>query len=153
AQHIPAKRFLVRSWQETGELPLWCPYRFGGEPFVHDIQVGIFYPSHWPLYAMPEEWIGVALSWLIVGHVLVAGVSMYAYARDQGLGTAGAMVAACGFMFAGKWLLHLLAAGHYIVVGLAWVPLVLLFLDRAIRRRSFLNATWAGAFFGLVALG
>jgi hypothetical protein len=153
AEHLPAKRFLVRSWQETGGLPLWCPYRFGGEPFVHDIQVAAFYPPHWLLFALPEEWIGVALSWLIVVHVIVAGLCMYAYARDQGRSRPGALVASCGFMFAGKWLLHLLGGGHYIVIGLAWVPLALLFLERAIRRGSFLNATWAGAVFGLVALG
>ena len=25
ALHLPSKWFLVRSFQETGELPLWCP--------------------------------------------------------------------------------------------------------------------------------
>ncbi|HEV3446358.1 MAG TPA: hypothetical protein VG099_17065, partial [Gemmataceae bacterium] len=25
AMHLPMKRFLVRSWHETGELPLWNP--------------------------------------------------------------------------------------------------------------------------------
>jgi hypothetical protein len=153
AQHIPAKRFLVRSWQQTGELPLWCPYRFGGEPFVSDIQVAAFYPPHFLLYPLPEEWVGVALSWLIVAHVLLAGLGMYAYARDQGLGPAGAFVAACGFMFAGKWLLHLLGGGHYITVGLAWLPLALLCLERAIRHGSLRWATAAGVVFGLLALG
>jgi hypothetical protein len=153
AEHIPAKHFLVRSWHETGEVPLWCPYCFGGEPFVHDIQVGLFYPPHLVFFVLPEAWVGVALSWLVVAHVLLAGLGMYAYARDQGLGTAGALVAACGFMFAGKWLLHLLGGGHYVTVGLAWLPLVLLFLERAVRRGGLGNATAAGVLFGLLALG
>jgi hypothetical protein len=153
AQHIPAKHFLVRSWGATGELPLWCPYRFGGEPFVHDVQVGLFYPPHAIFYVLPENGVGVALSWLIVAHVILAGLGLYAYARDQGLGTAGALVAACGFMFAGKWLLHLLGGGHYVTVGLAWLPLVLLFLERAVRHGSLRCATAAGLFFGLLALG
>jgi hypothetical protein len=153
AQHIPVKRFLVRSWQQTGELPLWCPYRFGGEPFVCDIQAAAFYPPHFLLYPLPETWVGVALSWLIVAHVLLAGLGMYAYARDQGLGEAGAFVAACGFMFAGKWLLHLLGGGHYVTIGLAWLPLALLCLERAVRRSSLRWATAAGIVFGLLALG
>src|ERR1700731_4918319 len=46
---IPAHHFLVRSWQETGQLPRWCPYRYGGMPFLHDVQLATFYPLHWPL--------------------------------------------------------------------------------------------------------
>jgi hypothetical protein len=153
AQHIPAKRFLVRELHATGELPLWCPYRFGGESFVADPQVAMFYPPHWLLFAVPENWVGVGLSWLIVAHVIVAGWCMYAYARSQDLGRAGALVAAIGYMFAGKWLLHLLGGGHYITIGLAWLPLVVLCLERAIQRGSVIWATGAGAAYGLLALG
>src|SRR5205814_4731156 len=63
AEHVPAKRFLVRSWQETGELPLWCTYSFAGSPFVHDAQVAMFYPPYWPLFLLPEEPLGAGLSW------------------------------------------------------------------------------------------
>jgi hypothetical protein len=153
AEHVPAKRFLVRSWQETGELPLWCPYSFAGSPFVHDPQVAVFYPPHWPLLLLPEDHVGAGLSWLIVLHVVIAGWGTYACARAGGLGRPAALVAACGFMLAGKWMLHLLAAGHYITIGLAWLPWVLLLLEAAIRRRSFLWATAAGAMFALVVLG
>ena len=46
ALHLPSKHFLVKSWQETGEIPRWCPYNFAGMPFVHDIQVSAFYPPN-----------------------------------------------------------------------------------------------------------
>ncbi len=151
--HLPSKRFLVRSVRETGELPLWCPYNFAGMPFIHDIQVSAFYPPHWLLFLLPEERIGAGLSWLIVLHVIGAGLSMHALARSHGLQGAGALVAALGYMFAGKWLLHVLAGGHYNMVPLAWLPLVLLWLEQAIRRRSLLYATWAGAAFSLFLLG
>jgi hypothetical protein len=151
--HLPSKRFLVRSFRETGELPLWCPYNFAGMPFIHDIQVSAFYPPHWLLFLLPEERIGAGLSWLIVLHVIVAGWSMYALARSHDLRGAGALVAALGYMFAGKWLLHVLAGGHYNMVPLAWLPLVLLWLELAIRRRRVLYATWAGAAFSLFVLG
>ena len=55
-------------------------------------------------------------------------------------------------MFAGKWLLHLLAGGHYNMVPLAWLPLVLLWLEKAMRERSLLFASWAGAAFALIIL-
>jgi hypothetical protein len=153
AEHIPAKRFLVHAYQETGELPRWCPYQFAGLPFLSDIQVAVFYPPHALFLFLEERHVGAALSWLLAAHVLLAGWLMHVYARAQGLGPYGSFVAAVGYMFAGKWLLHLLAAGHYILVGLAWLPLVLLCLEKSIRRGSVAWATVAGIVFALLTLG
>jgi hypothetical protein len=150
---LPAKRFLIRSWHETGELPLWCPYSYAGMPFLHDVKVGLFYPPHWPLLLLSEEQVGGALTWLVVLHVIVAGWGMFAYARFRGLGPLGSLVAATGFMFAGKWLLHLLAGGHYFMAPLAWLPLILLGLEAAIVRRSLAWATFGGAMVALPLLG
>jgi hypothetical protein len=50
-------------------------------------------------------------------------------------------------------LLYLLVAGQYVVVGLAWLPLVLWLLERAVGRGGFLAATWAGVALALVVLG
>jgi hypothetical protein len=153
AMHLPMKRFLVRSWHETGEIPLWNPHSFAGMPFVHDVQVAAFYPLHAPLYLLPESRVGAAMSWLIVLHVIGAGWCMYAYSRSRNLDNMAALVSAAGYMFAGKWLLHVLAGGHYIMIPLAWLPLVLLFLERAIERRSLLWGTWAGIVFSFIILG
>jgi hypothetical protein len=153
AMHLPMKCFLVRSWQETGEVPLWCPNSFAGMPFVHDVQVAAFYPPHVPLYLLPERWVGAALSWLVVFHVILAGWLMFGYARSKGLEGVAALVAAMGWMFGGKWLLHLLAGGHYIMVPLAWLPLVLRWFEQALARRSLLRATWAGGAFALIVTG
>lgn len=151
--HLPSKVFLVQSWQEHGSMPLWCPYSFSGLPFVHDLQVSAFYPLHWPLYLMPPGWVGTALSWLIVVHVILAGWCMFAYARSQGLEEKPALVAAFGYMFAGKWLLHVVSVGHYNMIPLAWLPLLLLWLEGAIRQGSFLRATGAGVIFSFFILG
>src|SRR5262249_48626556 len=145
AEFLPAKYFLVQSSQEFGELPLWCPNIYGGMPFISDIQVAAFYPLHWPLYFSPLDGLGPALSWLVVVHVILAGWCMHAYARFRGLSGMGSFIAAVGYMFAGKWLMHLLLAGHYVMAPLAWLPLVLLLLESAISRRSLLRACWAGA--------
>ena len=153
AMHLPMKRFLVRSWQLDGQLPRWCPYSFGGMPFLSDVQVAAFYPLHAPLLWLPEESVGTAMSWLVLLHVLIAGFNAYAYSRHRGLSTAGSLTTAAGFMFAGKWLLHVLAGGHYIMIPLAWLPLVLLFFERSVVRRSFADAIFAGALFALLVLG
>jgi hypothetical protein len=149
---IPNFRFLVSEWQRTGELPLWCPYNFAGLPIIGDIQIGAFYPPHLPLYLLPEEWIGPALSWSVVAHVILAGWTMYAYARSRALNRTCALLSALGFMFGGKWLHHLLPAGQYVMVALCWLPLVLLLLERSIRIRRVTQASWAGAVLALLIL-
>jgi hypothetical protein len=151
--HVPAKRFLVHATRQYGELPLWCPYEMSGSPFVHDIQAGIFYPPHLLLHFLPEDRVGAGLSWLVVFHVLVAGWGGVAYARWRGLGDTGAAVAGVGWAFAGRWLLHLLAGGHYIVVGLAWLPWLLLALERAIRHNRLGWVLVAGCLDALLILG
>src|SRR5262249_27705002 len=115
--------------------------------------VAAFYPFHWPLYFVPEENIGAWLSWLVVLHVLIAGWGMHAYAGSKGLGRLGRFVAALGYMFAGKWLLHVLVGGHYIMAPLAWLPWVLLFLEQSFRRHSLARALSAGVVFALILLG
>src|SRR6266545_5770189 len=126
AEHLPAKLFLNREWNASGELPLWNPHHFCGAPFVHDIQVGVFYPPNAVTLVVPESAIGAALSWVIALHVLAAGVFAYLYARSHALNEAGSLVAAVGFMLSSKWMTHLILAGHTITMGLAWLPLVLL---------------------------
>ena len=89
--------------------------------------------------------VGPALSWLIVAHVVLAGWGMFAYALRDGVGRAASLVSAVGFMLAGKWMLHLLLAGHYAFAGLAWLPWTLLGLHMALERRSLIAALGAGS--------
>jgi hypothetical protein len=153
AEHLPAKLFLNREWRSTGELPLWNPYHFAGSPFVHDIQVGCFYPPYAVAYLVPEESLGAALSWVTALHVLAAGVFAYLYARSYNLGEVGSLVAAAGFMLSAKWMTHLLLAGHTVTVGLAWLPLVLLGLERGIRTGRVWPVGGAGVALALLVLG
>lgn len=153
ALNMPLKYFLAKSYQETGALPLWNPHVCAGMPFIHDSQTAAFYPLHVILYVLPPEYMGATLSWLTVLHILLAGWCMYAYALTQGLSRLSSFTAGVGYMFAGKWLLHLITAGHYPMVGLAWVPLILLTLDKAIRQASLAWAVTGGAIFGILILG
>jgi hypothetical protein len=153
AEHLPAKLVLNRQWREAGELPLWNPYHFCGSPFVHDIQVGMFYPPYAVTYLVPEGAVGAALSWMTALHVLAAGVFAYLYARSHELNEAGSLVAGVGFMLSPKWMTHLLLAGHTITVGLAWLPLVLLAAERGVATRGLWPVLGAGAALAMLGLG
>lgn len=151
--NMPIKLFLAESYRATGEIPLWNPHVCAGMPFVHDSQTAAFYPLHIVLYLLPAEWMQATLSWLTVLHVMIAGWCMYAYAYSTGLGRLASFTAGAGYMLSGKWLLHLVTAGHYPMVALAWVPLILLGLRQAIHSGSFSNAIWAGLVYGILILG
>ena len=110
-------------------------------------------PSVLASIPVPARSRGVRPDWVIVGHVIAAGWCMFGYAGSHGLGEIGATAAAISYMFAGKWMFHLLDAGHTVVVGLAWLPLVLLLLESAVRRGGLVRATAAGAAAGLMVLG
>ena len=153
AMHTPIMTALARGWREAGELPLWNPLQFAGLPLAHDVQASICYPPHLLFAFVGDDAVAPLLSWLIVAHVVIAGWGMFAYARSiLGLGTTASIVAAVGFMFAGKWMLHFLLAGHYAFAGLAWLPWTAFGLERAIRDRSVVAAGWGGAAFGLMAM-
>jgi hypothetical protein len=153
AEHLPAKVFLVRSLRETGELPLWNPEQYAGSPFVHDIQVGLFYPPHLPLYFISEPAVGPFMSWLVFAHVVLAGWLMYAYGRHAGMDEIAAIVAGCGYMLAPRWMAQLFLAGHTVTIGLAWLPLILLCVERAIQRRRWIWAVGGGVAYALFVLG
>ena len=79
AEHLPAKRFLVRALRQDGELPLWCPHSFAGAPFVHDIQVEAFYP--FLVSNAGREWRIPDDAWLYVVGELLLGLQAVAPAR------------------------------------------------------------------------
>src|SRR5438128_2429422 len=54
--------------------------------------------------------------------------------------------------FSDLWLLHLPVGGHYITIGLAWLPLVVLLLEQAIARGSIVHATGAGVVYAFMVL-
>src|SRR5262245_45432232 len=153
AEHLPAKLFLVRSLRETGELPLWNPEQYAGSPFVHDIQVGLFYPPNLPLYFVSEPAVGPFLSWLVFAHVVLAGWLMYTYAGHAGMGELAAFTAGCGYMLAPRWMMQLFLAGHTVTAGICWIPLVLLCVEKAIQGRRWAWAVGGGVAYALFVLG
>ncbi len=115
----------------AGRLPLWNPYLFLGVPFLANPQAAVLYPLHWPLiWLRPER----ALIWSLVLHTWLAGCFTYALARRWGVGRLGALAAAMGYAMGGHLMGH---AGQVNQVNvLAWFPLALLLLDRAIAPSS-----------------
>jgi len=85
----------------NGNLPLWNPHVFLGEPFLAGFQSAIFYPPNLLYLLLP---VGVATNWLIAGQVFLSGLFMCLWAGRRGLHptacfVAGAMLMLCGPQF------------------------------------------------------
>lgn len=106
-----------------GIFPWWNPYLFGGEPFIANPVVNIWYPPTWLFSLLP---LNIAYSWHIAFHVVWAMVGMYVLLGYLGhLGnlsrwTAGVIFGLSGFFMARTF------AGHVDVIAAAsWMPWVI----------------------------
>ena len=111
----------------SGRLPLWDPYSGFGAPLAANMQSGVFYPLNLFYFALPIE---RAMTLTVVLHVFLAGLFTYGFGRALGRTTGGAMVAALTFMFSG----YVIARAGFlsIVCVVAWLPAVLLGVERAL---------------------
>ena len=69
-QNLAWKQF-ARETLLRGELPLWNPYVFGGEPFLAAGQQSVLYPPGILFYLLPTA---QAYGWFTALHVLLAGL-------------------------------------------------------------------------------
>lgn len=133
------------------QLPLWTPRILAGYPLFADGEVGALYPPVFfgSLFFNPAQlFLG-----LVVGHLVLAGLTMYVFGRTLGLARLAAAAAAGAYMLAGFTVAQI----HHlnIISGLAWAPLVFAFTERALTgvgRRRLRAAVLAGVAFGLQCL-
>jgi hypothetical protein len=141
----------------AGHLPLWNPYTYSGHPFLADIQSAVFYPpglltiflsGPWgfPLYALELE---------AIGHVFLAGLFTYLFARRLLRADFPALVTAVTFAFGGYLASYPIQQLAILEVQV-WLPLILLLLtvtwDRWQERRQSRGAVWAGLALGVSLL-
>ncbi len=156
----PMLQFTARHLK-AGELPLWNPYLYGGAPFAADIQAMILYPVNWLFLLLSPEVTYRLVEHLSFFHFFLAGVSMYLclryldWAPNHGqkrdsLRLWAAATGALAYMFGDVMLVHL--GNLNIIAVAAWLPLVFLFLQRALSRRSIGQAAIAGVFLAVAFL-
>jgi hypothetical protein len=141
----------------TGRIPLWNPSLYSGAPFAADNQSGFFYPINLVVFLLWPSLPYVAVEWLVVFHVWLAGAGMYGLMRvvlppAAGLGQrlAPPLAAALAFMFSDVFVTHI---GNLNIIAVsAWLPLTFAALHLSLIRRSWPWAAAAGAGLGVAAL-
>lgn len=124
--------FGAEMFRQTGHIPEWNPYLFGGLPYIAAMHGDIFYPTAWLRWVLPVD---TAMNLGFFSHIVLAGVTMYALLRALRLSWTGALVGGLAYELTGI-VASLVRPGHdgkLFVSALA--PLMLLALLRAIRDR------------------
>jgi hypothetical protein len=150
AQFLPQLQFLARSFAE-GQSPFWAPYVFAGHPQIADPQSLIFSPPYlllaW-LNPAPTAWAADATLYVLL---LLSAAAMLIWLTDKGWHPAASLVAALSFAFGAAMAWRVQHIGQ--VMSLAYLPVVLLCLDRALDRKSLIYGAAAGIAAGLLVLG
>ncbi len=147
----PLYHWTARTLQ-TGTIPLWNPYLYGGAPFVADVQTGVFYPVNLLVFLLAPTITYDVMEGLAVFHVFLAGAFTYACIRglDPALHRLAALTGAVAFMFSDLFIVHF--GNLNLIAVTAWMPLVFLLLVRALRDRRLGLAAGAGLALGVAFL-
>jgi hypothetical protein len=151
-QVLPWFQYQAGEWH-AGRFPLWDPYHWGGQPLIGQAQPGAAYPLNWLLFALPlhHGWLKqIHLHWYFVVIHIMAALGAYALSRDIGASRLAAVLGGAAFSLSGyvgsvDWPQMLNAS--------VWIPLVFLFVLRALRGvRPVASAVLGGFFLGVAWL-
>ena len=150
AHFQPQIQFLAQSLARA-EQPFWAPFVFSGHPQVADPQSMIFSPPFLVLAlldAAPSSW---AVDATVLAMVALGGVALMLFFRDQGWHWAGGLIAALAFSYGASMAWRIQHTGQ--VLSLAYLPIALVSLDRALARGSILYGVAAGIVAAVIVLG
>jgi hypothetical protein len=129
----------------------WNPFVFSGQTQIADPQSLIFSPPHQLLARLSPAPGFVATDMISFGMLLAGAVAVLLYFRDRNWHPAGALVAALAFAFGGSAAWRIQHTGQ--ILSLAYFPIVLLLVDRALLRSSLAYGALAGLVGAFLALG
>ena len=131
-----------------GQLPLWNPYLGGGISLAGNTLNHTWSPSFLPILLFGTL-VGIKLCIFI--YLAIAQLGMFKLARSRGLGEIEASFSALVFSF-GAVYAQRLSHGQFEWIAIAWVPFVLIAIDRMIERPTLRAACGGGVFYSLIVL-
>jgi hypothetical protein len=150
SQFFPQVQFLASSLAR-GEWPWWSPNVFAGWAQVSDPQSLLFSPLHVLLAAFNSAVSLRAFDAVTFAYLFLGGIGIILFFRDRGWHAGGALVAAMAFALGGSANARMQHTGQ--IISLAYLPLVLWLVARALERSSWRAGLAAGALAGLMAIG
>ena len=136
----------------AGHLPLWMPLIFGGYPLFADGELGMLYPPNvlLGLFLGAETFLQASRAL----HVFLAGAFMISFLRVLHAGRLGALVGGIAFAFGSFFVTQI--QHENVVRSAVWLPLILAFVELALRAVGWRRQQWlvaAGLAMAMSALG
>jgi len=125
--YYPLYQRVQEEWK-AGRWPLWEPEENGGMPLMGNPTAAVLYPGKL-VFAVTPYPLGARL--YVVGHTLLAFVTMFALMRSWGTSLTGAGLSAVAYAFGGPILFQY--CNIIYLVGAAWAPLGFRAADRWLR--------------------
>lgn len=96
-QIYPWRHLAISIWMQ-GQIPLWNPYTFSGNPLLANYQSAALSPFNILFLVLPfvDGW-----SILVLLQPLLAGLFMYSFVRGLKISKTGSLISAISFMFCG----------------------------------------------------
>jgi len=129
-----------------GELPLWNPYNYCGEPLVGTYQSAVYWPLNWIYYVWPS-WH--AHAWIAFSRLWLAGFFTVLFLRRLGMKVGPACVGGLGYMLSGFMVAWL---NHPHVNCALFLPAMLWSVERMLSRPGPRESALFGLLFGLQLL-
>ena len=124
-----------------GQVPLWVPSSFSGVPFALNAHASVFYP----FYALNILFDADSVfGWQYFIHLFLAGLFTYMFMRELRAGRYASFIASIIYAFSGTLIIQIFAGHIFELAKMAWFPLVLLLVERIIRKRSFVYSALLG---------
>ncbi len=127
-QMYPFKHLVISLWK-NGQIPLWNPYNFSGNPLLGNYQSAVFHPANFLFFILPEI---DAWSLLILLQPLLAGLFTYFFCRQLKLSQIASLLSAIAFMFCGFMTVWL--AYGTMSWALLWLPLVFYAIEKSFKK-------------------
>lgn len=149
-QSYPVQVMGLREMFRNHSMPLWNPYMMSGMPLLASFSFHILYPGSWLFFFLPVKF---AMGYQFVLHFCLMGIFFYYFAKHMGLSRRAAFLGGLLYIFNAHFI-TLVYPGHGSkIFTITYLPLALMFLDRALENRPLYNFAFLGLMVGLMFYG
>lgn len=135
---------------QSGEFPFWNPFQQTGTPFYADLQA----PTYYPELLLTSLFTGYSLyvvHFLFIAYLFIASVGMFQLSYHFNKSTIASFIAGISYAFSGYVVGH--GQHFFLLVGTAWIPLVIYSYLRFIEKQSLESTFKVAVFIFLMITG